>query len=305
MVRAKIEKNAVLAGAALALILALAATAGAGEGEKPRVVTFKWRPPGAPAVSYEMPEPADQHRIVIFPGAVRGDGAPVVVGFHGQPKRGKAPRGYRFAGVVEEVVSGMIARGELRPVVLVLPVFRFHGGNWPGFDVKKLRAEVTRILSGEGIEAGEWFAFGHSGAAGCGGDGLNRAHRMKPKAVGFFDTCLGRGWQEEIPRLRKRGVATVNVHSVETAAFRPRQRPEYQSAFDFGRAYRPLGIDPVKCPASHPGERLRDQEYRCAATPDGVVRSFVVDTGEGVEAHRALLPVALRYFLAEFIGPSR
>ncbi len=272
------------------------------EALEPRVLTFSWRPPGGPAAAYDLKAPEDQHQIIFYPGVEKGGEYPVVVGFHGQPKRGRPPGEYRFAGVVRKLVAEMISSGELKPMVLVLPVFRFKGQNWPGFDVKSFRGEVERRLKKEGIAAGDWLAFGHSGAAGCGGDGLNRAHRMSPRAVGFFDTCLGRGWQEEIPRLQQKKITTVNIHSVETAGFRPRQRPEYQSWFDFGRAYGPLKIHPAKCPARHPGKKLRDQKYRCAATDDGIIRSFVVDTGEGVEAHRELLPVAIRYFLTELVG---
>ncbi len=274
----------------------------AAEPTEPRVVRFAWRPPGTGAAPYDMAEPEDQHQIVIFPGVEKGGKYPVVVGFHGQPKRGKPPRDYRFGGVVTEVVGKMIADKEIPPVVLVLPVFRFKGQNWPGFDVKAFREEVTKRLVKEGLTPDFFVAFGHSGAAGCGGDGLNRAHRMSPRAVGYFDTCLGRGWQEEVPRLRNKKIKTVNIHSVETAGFRPRQRPEYQSGFDFGRAYGPLGIAPVDCPKKHPAKKLRDQKYRCAATPDSIIQSFVIDTGEGKDAHRAAVPVAIRYFLQEFVG---
>jgi len=89
---------------------------------------------------------------------------------------------------------------------------------------------------------------------------------------------------------------------VETAGFRPRQRPEYQSNFDFGRAYGPLGIIPIECPKEHPGVKLREQKYKCSSTKDGVVKSFVVDTGEGPKAHTEVLKVGLRYFLNKFIG---
>jgi len=266
------------------------------------VVYFEWQPQNGPRAAYTLPEKEDQHRIHLSSQVTSGGVYPVVVGFHGQPKRGKNPRDYHFVQQVPQIVEAVAAKEQLRPFVFVMPVFRFLGQNWPGFDVREFRKEVERQLKKRGIGAGDWFAFGHSGAAGCGGDGLNRAERMAPKAVGFFDTCLGRGWQEAVRQLQKDHVQTVNIHSVETAGFRPRQRPEYQSSFDFGRAYGPLGLAPVACPKAHPGERLRDQAYRCAATKGGGVQGFVVDTGDGAPAHEALLPVAISYFLTRFIG---
>jgi hypothetical protein len=266
------------------------------------VVRFSWRPKGGPSAAYAMESPEDQHRIILSPGVSKGGAFPVVVGFHGQPRRGTPPRDYKFLKKVPEVVSEIVKKGELRPFVLVLPVFRFSGQNWPGFDPGEFRAEVEKRLKSLGISASKWYAFGHSGAAGCGGAGLNHAHAMNPSAVGFFDTCLGKGWQKAIKKLRDRKTKTLNIHSVETAGFRPRQRPEYQSKFDFGRAFGPVGMKPVSCPASHPGEKLRDQPYRCAATPDGVVEGYVVDTGEGKVAHEVVLKVAVRYFLTRFIG---
>ena len=202
-------------------------------------------------------------------------------------------------------MAQLIESGRIRPAVLVVPVFRFVVQNWPRFDVAAFRKKVETVLRAQGIEADFFLAFGYSGAAGCGGDGLNRAHRMRPKAVGFFDTCLGKGWKEEIARLRQQGIPTLNIHSVETAGFRPRQRPEYQDWFDFGRAYGPLGLAPVPCPEDHPGGRLREQAYRCAATSDGVVEGFVVDTGEGLEAHRGALSVGTEYFLEKYLGPGK
>jgi hypothetical protein len=268
----------------------------------PRIIRFQWTPPGARPAPYYLPEEEDQHQIVLYPGVEKGGKYPVAVGFHGTYKQGKPPREYRFLRVAKEVVREMVASGEIRPIVLVLPAFRFMGQNWPDFDVRAFRKEIERQLKNEGIGAEFFLMFGHSGAAGCGGDGMNRAHLMSPRAVGFFDTCLGRGWQEEIPRLRSKKIAALNVHSVETAGFRPKQKIEYQTDFDFGRAYGPLGIEPVECPKEHPAEKLREQKFRCAATPDGIVRSFVVDTGEGPEAHSAAMPAGLRYFLKEFVG---
>ena len=262
-------------------------------------IRFQWRPPGSPPAPYRLDDPLDQHRILIYPGSATSS-YPVLVGFHGQPKRGKPPRNYKFGNKVIKKITERYKKKEIGPLVLVLPVFRFMGQNWPSFDAKEFRRFVENTLRKNDISTENWYAFGHSGAAGCGGDGLNRAHRMNPYAVGFFDTCLGRGWQDQVRQLDQLRISTINIHSVETAGFRPKQRPEYQSWFDFGRAYAPLGIEPVKCPAKHPGKRLRTLEYRCASTQNGSVKAFVVDTGEGLEAHESLLEVALDYFLDQF-----
>jgi hypothetical protein len=267
-----------------------------------RVIDFDWCPSDRAAGAYVMTDPADRHTVVLTPGVEPGGRYPVVVAVHGQPKRGRDPRDYWFVGHVRELVMSMVERGLIEPVILVLPVFRFEGGNWPWMNPKKLRDRVEELLAAHGVEGGDWYAFGHSGAAGCGGAGLNQAHLMGPKAIGFFDTCLGAGWEEALAAARKAGIRCLDVHSVETAGFRPRQTPEYQSGFDFGRAFGPAGMEPVACPAVHPGERLRDQGHRCAASPDGLLTAFVVDTGEGSEAHQALVEPAVRFFLTEFAG---
>lgn len=267
-----------------------------------RTIFFAWRPKTGPAASYRLLDVADQHRVIIFNGVEKQKAPSVLAGFHGQPKRGKDPRNYPFGDTVVHVVQKMIESKEIPPVILVLPVFRFTGQNWPGFHLHDFKKKVLSILKEQKITPEDWYLFGHSGAAGCGGDGLNHAHRISPKAVGFFDTCLGTGWQSEIKALKKAGIRTVNMHSVETAGFRPRQRPEYQADFDFGRAYGPLGIRPVNCPESLPEAPLREQPYRCAADASGKIEAFVVDTGQGVEAHTRLLPEALRYFLRRFVS---
>ena len=264
-----------------------------------RTIRFAWCPSPHAAASYAMEAPEDQHRIVLTSGVTAGGRYPVAVGFHGQPKRGTPPRDYWFPGFVAERVSALVAEGAIRPVVLVLPVFRFEGGNWPWFDPARFRKEIVAQLEAEGIEAGDFYAFGHSGAAGCGGGGLNQAHVLKPAAVGFFDTCLGAGWREALGALRKAKIPTVDIRSVETAGFSPRPRPEYQASFDFGRAYAPEGFEKIACDGPHPGRRLRDQPFKCAATADGVLRAFVVDTGEGEQAHRDVVAPALEFFLKE------
>jgi hypothetical protein len=252
-----------------------------------------------------MEEPEDQHQIVLPRGATRGGAYPVLVAFHGQPKRGDAPRHYAFGAKVMETTARVVERGEARPVVLVLPVFRYFGTNWPEFDVETFRQEIDRRLAGLGVEANGYYAVGHSGAAGCGGDGMNRVHRMRPAAVGFFDTCLGRGWRDEVLRLREAHIPTLLIHSLETAAFSPRQPSEYSPTFDFGRAYGPVGLAPRVCPADLPNAPLRDQPFRCSADEAGLIRGLIVDSGEGEEGHNALVPIALEYFLKQYLrAPS-
>ena len=267
-----------------------------------QTISFKWRPKIGSSAAYRMDAVEDQHRIILFDGAAKNTSPIVLIGFHGQPARNKNPGDYMFPGPVEAVVRKMISDKVIPPVILVLPVFRFVGQNWPGFDLVEFKKKIEEILSDRKIIPKRWLLFGHSGAAGCGGDGLNQAAQISPEAVGFFDTCLGAGWQDAVKALRAAKVPTVNLHSVETAGFRPRQHPEYKSNFDFGRAYAPLGLRPVKCPSLLPEAPLRDQPYRCAATPDGIVEAYVVNTGEGQEAHIRLLPEALSYFLRRFLS---
>jgi hypothetical protein len=248
-----------------------------------------------------MADAEDQHRIVLTRGVVRGDKYPAVIAFHGQPRRGQPPRDYAFVRTVTEITLELVERKEVEPLILVVPVFRFQGVNWPHFDLSRFTAEVGRVLDSEGLGISRTLLFGHSGAAGCGGDGMNRAHAIRPAAVGFFDTCVGPGFGQEVRALLREQIPTLIVHSVETAGYRPRQVTEYLSTFDFGKVYAPLGLRPNRpCPRHTIEAPLRDQPYRCASDPAGIVRAFVVDTGEGQQAHDAVVPVALRYFLREY-----
>jgi hypothetical protein len=249
-----------------------------------------------------MQDPEDQHRMVLLPGVVRGGQYPVVVGFHGQPARGEAPRDYDFPKTVTEVTLELRQRERIGPLILVLPVFRYLGQNWPAFDLVDFSSEIVRLLGVEGIRVDGYYLFGHSAGAGCGGDGLNRAYRLRPRAVGFFDTCVGAGFGAAVAALRRDHLPTLIVHSVETAGFRPRPPLEYWPKFDFGRVYAPLGLKPSECPERLPQAPLRAQPYRCADDPEGTTRALVVDTGEGQAGHDAVIPVALRYFLAEYVG---
>ena len=131
---------------------------------------------------------------------------------------------------------------------------------------------------------------------------MNRAHRMRPAAVGFFDTCLGRGWRDEVERLRAAQIPTLMIHSLETAAFSPRQPTEYSPTFDFGRAYGPAGLRAIDCPTELPQAPLRAQPFRCSADEQGIARGFIIDSGEGEEGHNAVVPIAVEYFLRQFIG---
>jgi hypothetical protein len=247
------------------------------------------------------------HRIVFTPGVKAGKSYPVVIAFHGQPKRGKDPRDYAFPDKVQNLIVQMVKDKKIVPVILVIPVFRFEGGNWPWFNTAKFKKIVIEQLLKNNLKADRWFMFGHSGAAGCGGGGLNQAHLANPAAVGFFDTCIGKKWQDEIGLLEQKGIKTVNIHSVETSGFKPRQRPEYQADFNFGKAYEPAGLHPVACPKVHPGKELRKQRFRCAATKSKTVLGFVIDTGYGKEAHEKVLKPAIEYFLIHFanLKPER
>jgi hypothetical protein len=126
---------------------------------------------------------------------------------------------------------------------------------------------------------------------------------MQPAAVGFFDTCLGRGWQDEVQRLREARIPTLLMHSLETAAFSPKQPTEYSPIFDFGRAYGPAGLSPSSCPPELPRAPLRAQPFRCSVDAQGVTRGLIVDSGEGEAGHNALVPIALEYFLRLYVGP--
>jgi hypothetical protein len=261
-----------------------------------REIRFAFRPSNGPEACYLMQSPEDQHRLVLLPGVSAGGSYPVVIGMHGQPKRGHSPRSYEFAPTVTREAVSMVETGDAPPFVLALPVFRFEGENWPGFDLSEFRIKVEELLAEHGVSASGYYAFGHSGAAGCGGDGLNRAVRLSPTGVGFIDTCVGAGFGRAVRELHSKKIPTMIVHSVETAGFAVRQKAEYSSSFDFGRVYEPLGLSPCDCPPGGVPHRLRNQAYRCAATGDGTVSAFVVDTGEGLAAHTEALRIGARYF---------
>src|SRR5215471_3722163 len=235
-----------------------------------RTLHFAWRPAHSTAAAYEMSDPADQHQIVLTEGVARGGRYPVLIALHGQPKRGDSPRSYSFPKRVTEVIEDLVRRGAVRPLVLVLPVFRFYGANWPAFDLVELRPVLEDLLAREGVGAGGYYVVGHSGAAGCGGDGLNRAHRLEPQGVGFFDTCLGAGWRDEMQALRQAKVPTLVMHSVETAGVFPRQAHEYLSTFDFGPVYAGAGLRPVTCGEPLPDVPLRPRPFRCTADEEGI-----------------------------------
>jgi hypothetical protein len=266
------------------------------------VIRFAWRPPGGAENEYDMRDPADQHQLLLLRGvAPEGGKYPVVIGLHGQPRRGQAPRSYAFAPAVILVSETAVSKGAT-PFVLALPVFRYRGTNWPAFDLAAFRIKLGALLEAEHIQATEYYVFGHSGAAGCGGDGMNRAHRISPAAVGFFDTCIGPGWAAEVRALRAAQIPTLVIHSVETAGFNPRPAQEYMANFDFGHAYAPAGLSPSPCPAPLPAAPLRPQRFGCAADPQGTTRALVIDTGDGESAHNAALPVALAYFIEEYVN---
>jgi len=270
-----------------------------------RTVHFAWTPPLARTSEYSMPEPEDQHTIWLFHGVEPGKVYPVLVAFHGQPRRGRAPRTYAFPRGVADVARALVQSGEVAPFVLVTPVFRYERQNWPNFDVVEFVDELKRVLGHEGITTGRLYFVGHSGAAGCGGGGLNHVAEASPSAVGFFDTCLGSGFLKSVRELAKHHVPTFIAHSVETAGVQPREPTEYESQFDFGRVYSKVGLRPTSCPEHLPEAPLRKLAYQCSTNEERTVRALVIDTGEGETAHEALVPIALRYFLREYMAAVR
>jgi hypothetical protein len=267
-----------------------------------RTVTFSWKPTKGSARQYAMSDPEDQHRILLTRGVHAGNDYPVVVALHGQPRRGQAPRSYAFPRVVAEVTRQLVESNRIEPLILVTPVFRFEGQNWPGFELAEFMPEVRRILSDLGLSIKATYAVGHSGAAGCGGGGLNRASDASLNAVGFFDTCVGAGFLQEVKALEENRTPTLIIHSVETAGFQPRQPVEYDSHFDFGQVYSTIGLHRSSCPERLPAAPLRDLDFRCATNDAGTTWALVVNTGQGEQAHEALVPVALRYFLQEYLA---
>lgn len=267
-----------------------------------RTIHFAWKPDNARASEYAMIEPEDQHPIVLMRGVEKGNTYPVVVALHGQPRRGQAPRSYAFPNVVAEVTRELVQSGEVGPLVLATPVFRFEGRNWPDFDVADFLVEVRRVLLDAGLTTKGIYVFGHSGAAGCGGGGLNRVADASPSAVGFFDTCVGAGFVHEVGALTKNRVPTLIIHSVETAGFHPRQPTEYDVNFDFGKVYSTIALHPSTCPTRLPEAPLRLLAFRCATNDGATTQALVLDTGRDEKAHEALVPVAVRYFLREYLG---
>ncbi|MGC4063730.1 MAG: hypothetical protein QM784_03630 [Polyangiaceae bacterium] len=196
----------------------------------------------------------------------------------------------------------LIARGEIEPFALVLPVFRFEGRNWPGFLLDEFIPELTRLLRPHGVDIERPLLLGHSGALGCGGDGLNHPLRIHPGAVGLFDTCIGKNFVTTLRALSEHRVPTWIVQSVETAGVVPRHVPEYDAGFDFGSVFRDARLDVLTCPTAVPRAPLRQQPYRCAIDATGSVRAFVVDTGSGEAAHEAALVVGAEFFLRSNLG---
>jgi hypothetical protein len=266
-----------------------------------RRISFAYRPAGASQEAYAMTDPLDQHQILITRGVERDKAYPVVVALHGQPRRGKAPRSYGFTRMVAEVTRELVETGAVAPLVLVTPVFRFEGENWPNFELGPFIQQVGQILAQAGVGVKGTYVVGHSAAAGCGGAGLNHVAAITPSAVGFFDTCVGEGFLRAARELAKKRIPTLIAHSVETAGFRPRQATEYVVGFDFGRVYSTIGLRPCTCPERLPEVPLRQLDYRCANNEGATTTALVLDTGSGDEAHEALVPVALRYFLQQYV----
>ncbi len=267
-----------------------------------RTVTFSWKPNKGSAREYAMSDPEDQHRILLTRGVEKGKSYSVIVALHGQPRRGQSPRSYAFPRVVAEVTRQLVQSNRIEPLILVTPVFRFEGQNWPNFALSEFMHEVRRVLSNLGFAIKGTYAVGHSGAAGCGGGGLNQASQAALNAVGFFDTCVGVGFSQAIKALEENRTPTLIIHSVETAGFTPHQPVEYDAHFDFGKVYSTIGLHRAPCPQHLPQAPLRDLDFRCAANEAGTTLALVVNTGQGESAHEALVPVALRYFLQEYLA---
>lgn len=269
-----------------------------------RTIHFAWRPRLGSQREYFMPDAADQHRMVLSRGVERGGTYPVVIAMHGQPRRGQAPRSYAFPRVVVAAARELLDDASIRPHILVLPVFRFDGQNWPHFSLRAFVQEIESRLAEQGLKAGGFYLFGHSGAAGCGGEGLNSAASVSPQAVGFFDTCVGSDFLRAVKELEDERIPTLVLHSVETAGYRPRQPSEYDAEFDFGKVYARLGLKPSACPLRLPEAPLRALAYRCARNESSTVRAFVIDTGVGERAHDAVVRLGTRFFLREFLASS-
>lgn len=267
-----------------------------------RTLTFSWKPAHASAREYEMGDPEDQHKILLTRGVKEGNAYRVVVALHGQPRRGQAPRSYVYPRVAADVVRQLVKSNRIEPLILVTPVFRFEGQNWPKFELAEFMLEVRKVLSDSGLSIKGTYAVGHSGAAGCGGGGLNTVSDASLDGVGFFDTCVGAGFLQQVKALEKNRTPTLIIHSVETAGFQPPQPVEYDAHFDFGRVYSSAGLHRATCPLRLPEAPLRDLDFRCAANDAGTTLALVVDTGQGEKAHEALVPVALRYFLQEYLA---
>ena len=267
-----------------------------------RTLTFSWKPAHASTREYEMSDPEEQHKILLTRGVREGNAYRVVVALHGQPRRGQAPRSYVFPRVVADVVRQLVNSNRIEPLILVTPVFRFEGQNWPQFELAQFMLEVRKVLAEHGLSIKGAYAVGHSGAAGCGGGGLNTVSDASLNAVGFFDTCIGAGLLQQVRALEKNRTVTLIIHSVETAGFQPRQPVEYDAHFDFGRVYSSVGLHRATCPLHLPEAPLRDLNFRCAVNDAGTTLALVVDTGQGEKAHEALVPVALRYFLQEYLA---
>jgi hypothetical protein len=243
-----------------------------------------------------MTDPRDQHRIVLF-GSAALEHRKAVIAFHGQPRRGTAPRDYAFPEIMTHLARDLVARGAIEPFALVLPVFRYEGRNWPGWFLDEFLGELAQVVRSQGVDVDRPLLLGHSGALGCGGDGLNHPLRIAPSGVGLFDTCIGANFVATLRTLGEHRVPTFVVQSVETAGLVPRHVPEYDARFDFGSVFHDARLTPQSCPAELPRAPLRQQPYRCATDPTGSVRAFVVDTGAGEAAHEAALVVGADYFL--------
>ena len=146
----------------------------------------------------------------------------------------------------------------------------------------------------------DFYVSGLSGSGGCGGDGINRADRMKPKAVAFFDTCPSEQMRLQVLKLRIQKTSTLVLLKNQMTG-----NPQYDDAFDYSTFIARLGAGPVSCPTNRAISDLplRDVGYKCAGSKDGCVDVLVVDTGSQGQGHGGAFLAGFRYFLETRIGP--
>ena len=136
------KMNPAVRGALIGALVFACARSAAPDSSKPgpRVVRFSWIPSGAAATAYEIDDPEDQHRLVMVGNVTPGgeywswwrstDSRAVEnrrTTTHSAKRSSRSP-------------APSSSRGEVRPFILALPVFRYQGTNWPSFDFSRRSA---------------------------------------------------------------------------------------------------------------------------------------------------------------------